>query len=168
MYLIVGLSSFVLGAFVMLFIIKGPVPFFDNGFRIYAAKDKNARNAIVNVLAHFGLQPRFQMDSQDIKRALMADNITVINATSPKNWEAMGKPAAGLALTVQDPKAAANKAVEMLAEAGYTAENLGEMDSDVPAGAMTFVKTNALEGTILVFRKHFFKMGPKPPKWKTS
>lgn len=159
--------GFVVGALAMLFIAKGPIPFFDKGFRIYATKDEAARDAVVEMLSQFGLKPRYRIDSDSggVYRALMSDNTTIINYMKPDQWNAMGSPSAGLAITVRNPNHAAQAAVEMLRKSGYEAEVQGEFDSDVPAGAMVSVQTNAFVGTVLIFRRHFFKMGPRPPKW---
>jgi hypothetical protein len=157
--------GFVLGVGLTAFLLTGPIPLRDRGSRIFAASSVEGRDAVVKVLAHFGLKPRYRIDSREVSRALMSDNQTIVNYTTDPLWETMGRPAAGLALTVKNPAQAAASAVSMLRGAGFEAEVLGELDPDVPKGAMVFVKTNALEATLLVFRRHFFKMGKRPPRW---
>jgi hypothetical protein len=154
------------GAALMGFVLAGPVPFIDRGSRIFTVPNEEDLNSVVQVLAKLGLKPRFRIFSKSIKRAVMADNTTIINCTTDLSlWEKMGKPAAGLALKVRNPQKSANEAASLLRRQGFEAENLGQLDPDVPRGAMFFVRTDAFNGTILVFRKHFLKMGPKPPHW---
>lgn len=125
-----------------------------------------ARDTLVALLADFGLKPKYRIDSGGVKRALLSDDMTIVNCTDPDLYARMGKPSAAIALKVRDPWAAARKAATTLKGSGYEAEILGELDSDVPNGAMVFVKTNVLEGGMLVFRRHFLRMGKKPPKWR--
>jgi hypothetical protein len=157
--------GFIVGVLGTLFVVKGPIPFFDNGFRIFATKNEHARDDVAELLRRFGLKPRYRIDSGGVKRVLMADNTTIINYTDPDQWARMGSPAAGLAIRVRNPLRAAQEAVDMLMRMGYEAEILGELDTEVPPGAMVFVRTNAFVGTVLVFRRHFFQMGKTPPKW---
>jgi hypothetical protein len=165
MFLGLVVLAFFLGVIATLFVVRGPIPFIDRGFHIYAARDLRARNAMVEMLSVFGLKPRFRIDSSSFKRILMSDNLTVINHTDPELWESMGSPAAGLAIVVKNPVAAARAAAWALEDRGYSSQVLGELDTDVPPGTMVFVKTNALMGTVLVFRRHFFKLGKRPPKY---
>jgi len=95
----------------------------------------------------------------------MDDGYTVLNCTSPELMKQMDHPAAGLALRVKDPTRAAQDAVAYLRRQGFEATVLGELDPDVPAGAMVFVATDALPQIMLVFRKHVLKMGKRPVRW---
>jgi hypothetical protein len=91
-----------------------------------------------DVLPAFGLFPRFRVDSNQVLRALMSDNTTVVNYTAEEQWARMGKPAAGLAFVVRNPVQAALQAVTLLREAGFQADVLGELDTDVPSGSMWY------------------------------
>lgn len=154
-----------LGMGAMLFLLRGPVPFFDKGFRIYTARDEHALRTMVEVLRPY-LKPRYRIDGPDISRVLMSDNMTVINYQDTKLRERMGNAAAGLAVVDRHPQRAAERAVTALREGGYEAEILGELLRDVPRGSMVVVSTNALTDTVLLFRKHFFRMGKRPPKYR--
>jgi hypothetical protein len=160
---VIGLFT---GGLLAAFFILGPLPFCDRGFRIFACPTAKARDAIVEVLAGFGLKPRFRIDSSKVKRAALNDNATVINWTEPALWEQMGRPAAGIAVVSRNPERSAKAAIETLKSRGFASQYLGELDESVPQGAMVFVRTEALAGSVLVFRKHLLKMGPRPQRWR--
>src|SRR5579864_9268374 len=86
------------------FVFAGPIPIIDKGSRIYTVADEASLNSVVRVLADLGLRPRFRIFSTSIKRAVMADNVTIINCTTDSDlWKRMGMPAAALALVKRQP-----------------------------------------------------------------
>jgi hypothetical protein len=142
------------------------LPFPDRGFRIFTTPDQATLTAVVELLEYFGVKPRYEINSTDIQRVAMADGVTIINTSTPELSATMGNPTAGIALVVKDPQAAAYDAKALLDRQGYATKILGELDPDVPKGAMVFVSTEALPGVLLVFRRHVTKMGNRPSRYR--
>ncbi len=136
---------------------RNPLPFPDPGSRIFAAASKDAKDALVILLAKHGLAERFQMDSSGILRSLMMDG-TIINVSPPDVVAKLGGATSCIGLVATDPEAAARAAVEFLSGRGFTAHVVLDVEPDLP---IAFVVTNALSGSALNFRRHVTKM-PRP------
>ena len=85
--LIVWLVLIVLG--------RNPLPFPDNGSRIFSASSIEAKDAIVSLLARHGLKERFQFNTKGVNRSIMWDGI-IINHSSPEVTQKLKSPAASI------------------------------------------------------------------------
>lgn len=142
---------------VLLVMGRNPLPFPDYGSRIFSASSAEGKEAIVELLAMYGVRERFQANSGAVLRSIMWDG-TIINLPSPEVYEKLNKPAASIGLVVQDPVASANSAAAFLGSKGFTAEVILDVEPELP---IAFVSTDALIGTVINFRKHVIHL-PEP------
>ena len=147
--LIVWLVLIVLG--------RDPLPFPDNGSRIFSAASAEGKDAIVELLAIHGIKERFQADSGGVRRSIMFDG-TIINLPSPEVAQKLNFPAASIGLVADDPIASANEAANFLRSKGFKAEVVLDVEPELP---IAFVITDAMMGTVLNFRKHMIHL-PQP------
>ena len=147
--LIVWLVLIVLG--------RNPLPFPDNGSRIFSAASAEGKDAIVELLAIHGIKERFQADTGGVRRSIMWDG-TIINQPSPEVAQKLNSPAASIGLVADDPIASANEAANFLRSKGFKAEVVLDAEPELP---IAFVLTDAMIGTVLNFRKHVIHM-PRP------
>jgi len=147
--LIVWLVLIVLG--------RNPLPFPDNGSRIFSAASAEGKDAIVELLAIHGIKERFQADSGVVRRSIMYDG-TIINLPSPEVAQKLNFPAASIGLVADDPIASANEAANFLRSKGFKAEVVLDVEPEIP---IAFVLTDAMIGTVLNFRKHMIHL-PRP------
>ena len=147
--LIVWLGLIVLG--------RNPLPFPDNGSRIFSAASSEGKDAIVELLAIHGVKERFKADSEAVRRSIMWDG-TIINLPSPESLQKLNSPAASIGLVVDDPIARANEAANFLPTKGFKAEVVLDVEPEV---LIAFVTTDAMMGTVLNFRQHMIHL-PRP------
>jgi hypothetical protein len=136
---------------------RNPLPFPDNGSRIFSAASVEGKDAIVELLAIHGIKERFRADSEGVRRSIMWDG-TIINLPSPEVLQKLDSPAASIGLVADDPIASANEAANFLRSKGFKAEVVLDAEPDLP---IAFVLTDAMIGTVLNFRKHLIHM-PRP------
>ena len=136
---------------------RNPLPFPDNGSRIFAATTPAGKAAVVALLAQHGLRQRFRFDSSGIERAILWDG-TIINHSPDAVLETLGHPSASLGLVVADPAASARAAADFLVSQGFEARVVLDAEPNLP---IAFVLTNALRGTVINFRKHVIRL-PRP------
>ena len=74
----------------------------------------------------------------------------------------LGNPSAALGFVVENPDASARDVAALLRSRGFQAEPVYGAEPGLP---IAFVKTDALSGSALVFRKHILEMGARPDKW---
>jgi hypothetical protein len=136
---------------------RNPLPFPDNGSRIFSAASGEGKDAIVELLAIHGIKERFKADSEEVRRSIMWDG-TIINLPSPEVAQKLNSPAASIGLVVDDPVASANEAANFLRLKGFKAEVVLDVEPEIP---IAFVTTDAMMGTVLNFRKHMIYL-PRP------
>ena len=143
----------------LILIVSGsnPLPFPDNGSRIFSAASAEGKDAIVELLAIHGIKERFQADSGVVRRSIMYDG-TIINLPSPEVAQKLNSPAASIGLVADDPIASANEAANFLRSKGFKAEVILDVEPEIP---IAFVVTDAMMGTVLNFRKHMIHL-PRP------
>jgi hypothetical protein len=154
----IGLIFIGLGTWTFLLVFdRNPLPFPDRGSRIFSASSPEAKAAVVELLSQHGINERFQANSSGILRSIMWDG-TIINQAPPEVLQKLGGAAASIGIVSDDPAASANSAAEFLRSRGFEAEVV--LDAE-PALPIAFVKTNAMLGTVLNFRKHVIHL-PRP------
>ncbi|MBX3245183.1 MAG: hypothetical protein KF685_12095 [Acidobacteria bacterium] len=136
---------------------RNPLPFPDNGSRIFAARSPEAKAALVELLAQHGVNERFKADSGGVLRSIMWDG-TIINYSTPDIIAKLGDASGCIGLVSDDPKADAEKAAAFLKAKGFSAEVVYEIEPGLP---IVFVLTDALSGSVLNFRPHIMNM-PTP------
>ncbi len=136
---------------------RNPLPFPDQGSRIFSASSAEAKEAVVKLLAQYGVRERFQFDSSGIRRSIMWDG-TIINMQPPEVYQKLGSAAASIGLVARDPAASAHAAADFLRSHGFEANVVLDAEPELP---IAFVTTNAFVGTVLNFRKHIIHM-PRP------
>lgn len=136
---------------------RNPLPFPDPGSRIFSAATPEAKKAIVELLAQHGIEERFQVDSGGVLRSIMWDG-TIINTSSPEVLQKLEFASASIGLVSDDPEASAREAAEFLQSRGYTSRVVLDVEPGLP---IAFVVTDAMEGTVINFRKHITQM-PRP------
>jgi len=156
--LLFGLLVAVLVIWVVLLVIgRNPLPFPDAGSRIFSAASVEGKDAIVELLAIYGIKERFQANTGGVLRSIMWDG-TIINMPSPEVSQKLNFPAASIGLVVVDPEANAQAAADFRHSKGFTAEISLDAEPELP---IAFVSTNAMIGTVLNFRKHVIYL-PRP------
>lgn len=136
---------------------RNPLPFPDNGSRIFAASSPEAKSAMVSLLAQHGLKPRFEFNSTDVLRTIMWDG-TIINHSSDAVTRKLGAATSSIGLVADDPVASAESAAAFLRSRGFEARVVTDAEPEIP---IAFVVTNAMPGTVLNFRKHVIHL-PRP------
>lgn len=136
---------------------RNPLPFPDNGSRIFSASTPEGKAAVVELLARHGLRQRFRFDSSGIERAILWDG-TIINHSPRAVLDKLGQPSSSIGLVVDDPEASAYSAAEFLQSQGFEARVVLDAEPNLP---IAFVVTNALRGTVINFRKHVIHL-PRP------
>ena len=136
---------------------RNPLPFPDNGSRIFTAASAEGKDAIVELLAIHGIKERFQANSEGVLRSIMWDG-TIINLPSPEVLQKLNSPAASIGLVADDPIASAHEAADFLRSKGFKAEVILDVEPGLP---IAFVMTDAMMGTVLNFRKHMIHL-PRP------
>jgi hypothetical protein len=160
--LISGLGFLLLTTFLVALIKdRNPLPFPDRDYHVFSASSRSALAALERLMQKFGHKPRFRIDSEQVDRTVFS-NGTIINHPHPQISAALGSPGGALGFVVSDPNGAARESAQLLEAAGFHAEVILDAEPGLP---IAFVKTNALIGCALVFRRHVLKMGQKPPAW---
>lgn len=160
--LVAGVVVLLLIAFLVALIRdRNPLPFPDRDYHVFSASSRPALAALERLMQKFGHNPRFRIDSDNVDRTLFT-NGTIINHPHPDMSATLGNPAGALGFVVGDPNLAARESAQLLQDAGFQADVILDAEPGLP---IAFVKTNALIGGALVFRKHVLKMGQKPPAW---
>jgi hypothetical protein len=136
---------------------RNPLPFPDVGSRIFTAATPDAKAAIIDLLAQYGVHERFQVNTQGVLRSIMWDG-TIINCPDPEVTRRLGSPKASIGLVSPDPAKSAAQAAAFLKQRGLDADVVLDAEPDLP---IAFVTTNAFTGTVLNFRKHVIHM-PRP------
>lgn len=136
---------------------RNPLPFPDNGSRIFAAASPQAKDAIVSLLAMHGLNARFEFNSTGVRRTIMWDG-TIINHSSPAVAQKLGSATSSIGLVADDPAESAERAAEFLRSRGFEARVVSDAEPELP---IAFVVTDAMPGTVLNFRKHAIHL-PRP------
>ena len=158
---ILFLISFLMASLIVWLVLivlgRNPLPFPDNGSRIFSAASAEGKDAIVELLAIHGIKERFQADTGGVRRSIMWDG-TIINLPSPEVSQKLNSPAASIGLVADDPIASANEAANFLRSKGFKAEVVLDAEPELP---IAFVLTDAMIGTVINFRKHVIHM-PRP------
>jgi hypothetical protein len=140
---------------------RNPLPFPDRDYHVFSAKSTSALIALEELMQLHGHEPRFRVDSDDVERTIFS-NGTIINHPRESMLDRLGEPGAALGFVVADPEQAARETADLFRRSGFSAELILNAEPGLP---ITFVATDALSGSIIVFRKHILKMGQKPPAW---
>lgn len=157
-----GVAVVLLVAFLVALITdRNPLPFPDRDYHVFSASSRPALAALERLMQAFGHNPRFRIDSDQVDRTVFS-NGTIINHPHSKISATLGNPGGALGFVVGDPDGAARESAQLLQEAGFEAEVILDAEPGLP---IAFVRTNALIGGALVFRKHVLRMGQKPPAW---
>jgi hypothetical protein len=136
---------------------RNPLPFPDNGSRIFAASSPQAKEAVVSLLAQHGIKPRFEFNTEGVQRTILWDG-TIINHSSAAVTQKLGAATSSIGLVADNPSASAQRAAEFLQSRGFEAHVVLDAEPELP---IAFVVSNAMPGTVLNFRKHVIHL-PKP------
>jgi len=160
--ILVPLATLLLGLWTLALAYgRNPLPFPDRDYQVFSASSAEALVAMEDVMQSLGQRPRFRVDSPNVRRTIFASG-TIINQPEPGMLDALGQPAAALGFVVADPDATARQVAAQLKGRGFQADSIHGAEPGLP---IAFVRTNALSGSALVFRKHVLKMGAKPDAW---
>lgn len=140
---------------------RNPLPFPDRDYQVFSASSADALVAMEDVMASLGQRPRFRADSPNVQRTIFASG-TIINQPDPRMLASLGSHGAALGFVVDDPDATARQVALRLQQRGFQAASIHGAEPGLP---IAFVRTDALSGSVLVFRKHMLRMGAKPGAW---
>ncbi len=139
----------------------------DPGGWLFDVPDTEKQQIVLWILDTFGRHPRFRIP--ETHRIVMKDPGTIIAVLSEQTREALGNPAASLALVSSDPMEDARKVQDMLKTLGYDAEVFENLEHEgAPPNFFAVVKCPAVfGGWVLAFRRsiaeHIRHM-PEPEK----
>ena len=136
---------------------RNPLPFPDQGSRIFSAATPDAKQAVVELLEQYGVHERFQANSGGVLRSIFYDG-TIINQSSEEVLSKLDHVYSCIGLVADDPLASARSAAAFLKQRGFSAKVVEEIEPGLP---IAFLLTNALPGTAINFRPHVTKM-PRP------
>jgi hypothetical protein len=135
---------------------RNPLPFPDQGHRLYGVPDDKARQVVVQILEEVGgLDEHFTFDAEPVHQTVMWDGKTVI-AYFDKEAESI--PQNGMSIAVSNPRASAEQTVSMLKKAGYEAHWQDNIWKGMPENTLILVQSNAFKGWGLVYRLSALKM----------
>lgn len=140
---------------------RNPLPFPDHDYQVFSASSAEALMAMEDVMTSLGQRPRFRADSPNVQRTIFASG-TIINQPDPRMFELLGPHGAALGFVVEDPDATARQVAKQLQRHGFQAATVHGAEPGLP---IAFVRTDALSGSVLVFRKHMLHMGARPDAW---
>ena len=140
---------------------RNPLPFPDRDYQVFSASSAKALVAMEDVMQSLGQRPRFRADSPNVQRTIFASG-TIINQPDPGMLKLLGPNGAALGFVVDDPDATARQVAAQLQRRGFQATSIHGAEPGLP---IAFVRTDALSGSVLVFRKHMLRMGAKPDAW---
>src|SRR4051812_37293424 len=102
--LLIGFLAVALIAWTILLVTgRNPLPFPDFGSRIFSASSAEGKDAIVELLAIYGVRERFQFNTGGVLRSILWDG-TIINLPSAEVSQKLNFPAASIGLVVNDPE----------------------------------------------------------------
>ena len=160
--ILVPLSTLLLGLWTLaLAFDRNPLPFPDRDYQVFSASSAEALVAMEDVMASLGQRARFRADSANVQRTIFASG-TIINQPDPGMLEVLGPHGAALGFVVDDPDATAREVAAQLQRRGFHATSVHDAEPGLP---IAFVRTDALSGSVLVFRRHMLRMGAKPDPW---
>lgn len=160
--ILVPLVTLLLGVWTFaLALDRNPLPFPDRDYQVFSASSAEALVAMEEVMTSLGQRPRFRADSPNVQRTIFASG-TIINQPDPGMVASLGPHGAALGFVVDDPDATARQVALQLQRRGFQAASVHDAEPGLP---IAFVRTNALSGSVLVFRKHMLRMGAKPDAW---
>ena len=160
LWILLSGSVLVLGLVAWLVLValrRNPLPFPDPGSRIFSAASIDGKEAIVELLAMYGIKERFRADTGGVLRSIMWDG-TIINLPSDHVSEKLNSAVASIGLVAKDPTASATAAANFLRSRGFTAEVVLDVEPELP---IAFVTTDAMKATVINFRKHMVHL-PRP------
>lgn len=140
---------------------RNPLPFPDRHYHVFSASSEGALIALEDVMQSHGLRPRFRADSSHVQRTIFA-NGTIINHPDAQTLDELAGAGAALGFVVADPDASARQVAAALRGRGFRATSIHDLEPGLP---IAFVRTDALHGSVVVFRKHVLKMGRRPDSW---
>lgn len=140
---------------------RNPLPFPDRNYQVFTASSTGGLRALEELMREHGLRPRFRADTDQVERTIFSDG-TIINSVHPQLLERLGSPGGAIGLVADDPVAAATAAAELLERRGFDAEVIEDAEPGLP---IAFVRTDALSGAVIVFRRHMLRMGRRPAPW---
>jgi len=140
---------------------RNPLPFPDRDYQVFSTSSAKALVAMEDVMQSLGHRPRFRADSPNVQRTIFASG-TIINQPDPSMLKVLGPHGAALGFVVDDPDARARQVAMQLQRHGFQAASVHGAEPGFP---IAFVRTDALSGSVLVFRKHALRMGAKPDAW---
>lgn len=150
---------------------------FQNGVgAVFPFRDKRIRDTYIEIIGQTsGIWPSARRDTEHVHRALYepATTRTILNVSTLRVLERLGRPNVVMTLEVDDPHKAALKAKELFAAAGQSSDVIDSADAevDIPAGFMYFVvPVTSLYGPTLLFwpknpDPEIMKRIPKSEPW---
>lgn len=140
---------------------RNPLPIPDRDYHVFTARSEAGLIVLEEIMQLHGHDPRFRADTEGVQRTIFS-NGTIINHAQPELLATLGDPSAALGFVVEDPDESARDVAARLRSRGFQADAIHGAEPGLP---IAFVRTDALSGAALVFRKHLLQMGRRPDKW---
>lgn len=142
-------------------LVYRPFPIPDQGSFISINTSAEMRDIELDIAAHFGFRPVFQVDSSDVQRLMFA-NGHIVNLANATIQETLGYPVSCYALPSENPREEADWVVRRLASYGYDDARVHVgLEKDIPPEDLVFVTSRFFGGgkRCFIVRKPAKEMG---------
>lgn len=145
---------------------RNPLPFPDNGHRLFAVVNEEAAKAVVTIMDIVGgLPERFTFDPGTTHQTVLWDNTTVI-IYHDEDMKKKGLPLDGISIEVDNPELRSRQAKEILENNGFKCDIHRNILPEAKDKFVMITSDAFFPDRGLGLRRHILKMGKPPGKRK--
>lgn len=113
------------------------------------------------------MEPVFRMDTPEVKRVMYSDG-TIVNASSQKVFDTLGRPTGAFAIASNNPRVTARDLADELRNQGFYADVVDDPEPGLKPGSLVAIKTDVILCGLIIIRRHKTKMGQMINRWKAD
>lgn len=157
-YRVLSAMAFV---FFGLWLFAPSLPIFDQGHRLVGVgSDVEAQEVVTAAIWRAtGLHQALVIDMPPTKQFVMADGMTVVNKVVGEDWKRFSS--SGVSFSVRNPRKTAEWFVKDL-KTRYSDTEVKYIEMPGKIDPVAVVRSEAIEGSVVVFRRHALLMLPLP------
>ncbi len=157
-YRVLSAMAFV---FFGLWLFAPSLPIFDQGHRLVGVgSDAEAQEVVTAAIWRAtGLHEAFVIDMPPTNQVVLADGMTVVNKVTGDDWR--GFSSSGVSFAVKNPRKTAEGFVKDL-KIRYPDTEVKYIQMPGKLDPVAVVRSEAIEGSVVVFRRHALLMLPLP------
>lgn len=158
MYRVLSVMAFV---FFGLWLLAPQLPIFDQGHRLVGVgTSSEAQEVVIGALGRAtGLRQAFVIDMPPTLQSVLSDGMTVVNKVTGDDWR--GFSSSGVSFAVKNPRKTAEGFVKDL-KIRYPDTEVKYIQMPGKLDPVAVVRSEAIEGSVVVFRRHALLMLPLP------